>query len=212
MSVTVLSIDQRSDAWRLARVGRLTGSRAADMLAKIKTGEAAARRDLRLQLVCERLTGLPQDDGYVSKEMQRGIDREPHARAAYEALTGRLVRRVGFMSHDTLQAGCSPDGLVGDGILELKCPKPATHLKYVRGGTVPWDYLPQITHNLWISGAAWCDFASFDDRFPPALQLFSVRLTREDVDLAAYELAVRLFLSEVDREVDDVTQLLGVAA
>ena len=55
--------------------GRLTGSRAADLLATLKRGgEAAARRQLRAQLVVERLTGAPQDDVYVTAALQRGID------------------------------------------------------------------------------------------------------------------------------------------
>jgi len=198
--------DQRTPDWYAARLGRLTGSAASDMLARIKTGEAAARRDLRLRLVCERLTGQSQEDGFVSPAMQHGIDLEPVAFAAYESATGHMVNRVGFLAHDDLPAGCSPDGEIGGfvGIVELKCPKSATHLKYLRAGTVPSDYLPQITHNLWVTGAAWCDFASFDDRFPPSLQLFRVRVERNDAEIASYELMVRAFLAEVDAELADV--------
>src|SRR3990167_2803864 len=99
---TIVTAEQRSPAWRAARLGRLTGSRAADMLAQIKSGEAAGRRDYRLQLVCERLTGESQEDSYVSKEMQRGIDLEASAFAAYEAATGELARKTGFLGHPEL--------------------------------------------------------------------------------------------------------------
>lgn len=210
----VVTTDQRTPEWYAARVGKLTASRACDMLATIKNGEAAARRDLRTQLVVERLTGEPQEDGYVSKEMQRGVDMESDAFAAYEAVTGELARPVGFLAHDTLAAGCSPDGEIDGfrGTLELKCPKSATHLKYLRSRKVPSDYLAQITHALWITGAEWCDFVSFDDRFPAALRLFRVRVERSSVDLVAYELAVVLFLAEVDREYEEVAQLAEAAA
>ncbi len=198
----ILDHPQRSPEWFAARLGRLTGSRAADMLATIKSGEAAARRDLRTQLVCERLTGASQEDVFVNAAMQRGIDCEPLAFAAYEALTGHMARQVGFIQHETAMAGCSPDGLIDDdGILELKCPKSATHLKYLRARTVPSDYLPQIIHNLWVTGAAYCDFVSFDDRFPAALQVFHVRVPREQKAIDAYDLAARAFLAEVDAEV-----------
>ena len=53
----IVAASQRSEPWFQARLGRLTGSRASDMLASIHKGEAAARRDLRSQLVLERLTG-----------------------------------------------------------------------------------------------------------------------------------------------------------
>ena len=204
MSFTVHTAPQRSPEWFAARAGRLTGSRAADVLAVIKTGEAAARRDYRMQLVCERLTGQPQDDGFINAAMQRGIDMEPAARAAYEALTGNVAVETGFLAHDEHLAGCSLDGQVDGfvGILEAKCPKSATHLKYLRDGVVPKDYLPQITHNLWITGAAWCDFLSFDDRFPLELQTFLIRVTRVDVDINAYETSVFAFLAEVNMEVN----------
>lgn len=207
----VVTTDQRTPAWYAARVGRLTGSRACDVLAKIKTGEAAARRDLRLQLACERLTGQPDEDGYINAAMQRGIDKEGDAFAAYEAATGLLAQTVGFLAHDTLPAGCSPDGEVGgfEGLLELKCPKSSTHLRYLRSRAVPTDYLAQITHNLWITGASWCDFVSFDDRLPPALRLFVTRVTRASVDVTAYEQTAVAFLAEVDRDVAEILALVA---
>ena len=210
----VLTTDQRTPDWYQARVGKLTGSRAGDMLATIKSGEAAARRDLRMQIVCEWLTGTSQEDTYVNAAMQRGIDKEADAFAAYEAMTGELATPVGFLAHDSLMSGCSPDGQVGGyrGILELKCPKTATHVGYLRAGRVPAAYQPQIHHNLWITGAEWCDFFSFDDRLPEALQCFRVRVERDDVDLKAYELLVRMFLKEVDDEVEALKALAQVAA
>jgi hypothetical protein len=215
MSFTIINAEQRSPEWFACRAGRLTGSSAGDMLAQIKSGEAAARRDLRMRLVVERLTGLPQEDGFISKDMQRGIDLEPAAFAAYEALTGHLADRTGFVAHDELLAGCSLDGhvhAVDHGILELKCPKSTTHIKYIQGRRLPPEHKAQITHNLWITGAQWCDFVSFDDRFPPALQVFYIRVERKDVDVTAYELAARLFLDEVDQELETVRGLASVAA
>ncbi len=205
----VHTMPQRSAEWFAARLGKLTASRAGDMLATIKSGEAAARRDLRTQLVCERLTGTCQDDVFINDAMQRGMDKEADAFAAYEALTGELAHTVGFIAHDTALAGCSPDGVIGDfaGLLECKCPKSATHLKYLRAGKVPPDYLPQLTHSLWVTGAPWIDFVSFDDRFPDSLRIFQVRVQRAECDLLGYELAATLFLSEVEREVDELTQL-----
>jgi len=207
-----LTLDQRTDAWRLARCGRLTSSRAADMCATRKDGsEAAGRKHLRTQLVLERLTGVPQErDDFQSPAMLSGIAREADALAAYEAETGALVRPGGFVAHDTLLAGCSPDGDVGDftGLVEVKCRQSANHLEYLKTGSISRDHLLQITHQLWITGAAWVDYVSFDDRFPPALQLRIVRIARTDVDLRLYELNVRAFLAEVDAELAAVTQLV----
>lgn len=214
MNFTVIDAPQRSEQWFQARAGLLTGSRAADMLATIKSGEAAARRDYRMQLVCERLTGQPQEDGFVNAAMQRGIDLEPMAFAAYESMTGAVAVRTGFLRHKSIAAGCSLDGHVDNfkGIVELKVPKSATHLKYLREGAMPKDYLPQVTHNLWITGAEWCDFLSFDDRFPADMQVFYTRVYAKDADLPAYEAAAVKFLAEVENEVNALKGWKVVAA
>lgn len=212
--MTVHDVAQRSPEWFALRCGRVTGTAAADMVATIKSGEAAARRDLRTRLVCERITGMAHDDGgYQSPEMKWGTEHEREARYHYEAVTGELVRPVGFVTHDDLAAGCSPDGIIGsfDGLLEVKCPKSATHLRNLRTRAVPADYRSQVQHNLWITGAAWCDFVSFDPRFPPGLRLTITRVTMSEQERRAYELLVRMFLTEVDREYAEVAQLVELA-
>lgn len=202
-SFQVIDVEQRSQLWFAARAGRLTGSRAKDVLATIKTGEAAARRDYRMELVCERLTGTVQEDGFVSPAMQRGVECEPLAFAAYEALTGQMAERSGFLAHDTHLVGVSLDGHIGDftGLLEVKCPKSATHLRYLRDGGIPSEHKAQLTHALWVTGAAWLDFLSFDNRLPEGLQTFLVRVTPKDVDIPEYEKKALAFLEEVATEV-----------
>ena len=204
MTFDIIDAEQRSPEWFAARAGRLTGSRASEMLSTIKSGEAAARRDYRMQLVCERLTGQPQEDGYVNAAMQRGIDLEPAALAAYEAVTGNVAIRTGFLSHVTHLAGCSLDGHVDNfaGIVELKCPKSSTHLRYLNEGVLPREYLAQVTHNAWIAGAEWVDFLSYDDRFPADLQVFYVRVLSKDLDIEKYEKSALAFLAEVDESVN----------
>lgn len=208
---TVIDADQRSAAWRAARCGRLTASRAKDILAKIKsnTGESAARRDYRLQLATERVTKEPQDNDFVNADMQRGIELESAAFAAYEAVTGQLLDRCGFVAHNELLIGCSPDGVVEDftGVVELKVPRSATHLRYLRSGGVPAEHAAQITHTLWVTGAEYCDFLSYDPRFPTPLQTYYVRVLRNEAALAAYATQAMTFLDEVAQEVEAVRQM-----
>jgi predicted phage-related endonuclease len=207
----VVDVVQRTPEWFAARCGRLTGTGAADMLATIRSGEAAARRDLRLRLVVERLTQRPQDEhGYVSADMQWGLDHERDARHEYEALTGEVVHEIGFLAHPDLPVGCSLDGAVagGAGIVEIKCPRSAQHLRTLRASGVLPEYLPQVHHNLWVSGAQWCDFVSFDPRFPDALRVVVARVAMTPAERYSYELIVRRFLSEVDSELAEVQTLL----
>lgn len=206
----IIDAEQRSPEWFAARAGQLTGSVAADIAATLKSGgEPAARRDLRTKLALERLIGRSLEDGYVNADMQRGIDLEPEAFSAYEAATGHLVQRTGFLQHQELPIGCSLDGHIGDfeGLLELKAPRPATHLKYLRAGVLPPEHRYQVTHNLLVTGAQWADFCSFAPDFPEALRLFVVRVPRNQADLDAYELLLRQFLREVDEEFAMIQQL-----
>jgi hypothetical protein len=201
--VTVLNAPQRSPEWTQARLGRLTSTGADAMLARLKNGdEAAGRRNLRVRLMLERLTGQSQERDFVSSAMQAGADAEGDAFAAYEALTGTVLHRTGFLSCDDLMAGCSLDGHFGDfeGIVEIKSPLPATHLEYLKTGRVPTDYLRQVTHALWVTGAAWCDWFSYQPAFPEWAQIKLVRVERSAVDLVAYDVAARDFLAEVDGE------------
>jgi hypothetical protein len=214
MNGRIVAVEQRSPEWFAARLGRLTGSCAGDMLATLRNGnEPAARRDLRVRLAIERITGRSAEDRrYVSRDMQRGIDREADARAAYEAATGLLVEPIGFVAHADLLAGCSPDGVAdNEGLIEIKCPKSATHAATLRARAVPPEYVGQVVHNLWITGAPWLDFVSFDDRWPAPLQLVIVRYPARLAELASYELNARRFLDEVEREAAAIVALGGVA-
>lgn len=212
---TVIDAPQRSAGWFTARCGRLTGSVAADITTTLKSGgEPAARRDLRTKLALETLTGRSLEDDYQNADMRRGIELEPEALALYEAQSGNLVQQTGFLSHSELMVGCSLDGHVGDfdGIIELKAPRPANHLKYLRANVLPAEHRYQIVHNLFVSGAQWADFCSFAPDFPGPLRLFRVRVQRDEAEIKAYALLARLFMQEVDKELAEIQQLAQVAA
>lgn len=209
MNFTIIECEQRSDQWRLARVGRLTGSRAPHMMARIKSGEAAARRNLRVGMGLERITGKPYERSFSSRYTDQGIETEPLSIAAYEARTGNIVERTGFLSCDSIMAGCSLDGHINgfEGIVEAKSPESATHYAYLKTREIPEEYRFQCIHNMWVSNAQWCDFVSFDPSFPVDLQYLCVRLERNTSDMASYELAATIFLAEVAVEVTDILKL-----
>jgi hypothetical protein len=212
MNFTIIDAEQRSPEWFTARAGRATGSKAHCILAIGRSGaEAVTKRDYRLQLACEVLTGRPAEGGYVNYDMQRGIDLEPAALGAYEAATGEMVRQTGFLASDDLQVGCSLDGDIAEfkGILELKAPKTNTHIGYWRDrNTFLTDYMPQVLHNLWVSGASWCDLVSYDDRLPAQLQLLRVRVERDQAEIDKYAKHVERFLAEVNLEVRAIQELM----
>jgi putative phage-type endonuclease len=204
--VRILDFPQGSQEWLAARAGKVTASRICDVIAKIKSGEAAARRDYRTQLVAEILTGKPQEDGFVNAEMQWGTEQEPYARGAYEMAADCLVDKVGLVLHPTIdRAAASPDGLVDrDGLLEIKCPKTATHLQYLMDGAVPAKYQPQMQWQMACTERAWVDFVSFDPRLPKSIAFFKARLHRDEARIAELEKEVEDFLVGVDRMLETI--------
>lgn len=216
MSFTIVQCEQRSDEWKAARAGRLTGSAAANMMreARKKGDESAARRDLRFRLALERITNRPQENEFTAASVRNGVAKEPFALARYEAISGEVLERVGFLSLGAVMAGCSLDGFVNDrnGIVEAKCPKSATHWEYLETREIPTDYRWQCIHNLWVSGAQWCDFISYDDCFPDRLQYLCVRLERDEAEIQAYAAAAGRFLAEVSVAVAGINNKLKAAA
>lgn len=191
-------IEQGSKEWLELRLGKVTASRIADVLAKGKSGEALSREDYRYELVVQRLTGDPGEP-FTNAAMEWGIATEPQARIAYEAQADVFVEQVPFVLHPTIEwFGCSPDGLIGDkGLLEIKCPNSKTHIKYLNAGKPPAKYVPQMQCQMAVTGRQWCDFVSFDPRLPGDLQLFVVRLDRDEDYIKSMEVEVVKFLDEV---------------
>ena len=202
-------IVQGTPAWFAARLGKVTASRVADIVAKTKSGPAASRANYAAQLVAERLTGEKQDQTYTSAAMQRGTDLEPEARSAYEFYANKKVIQVGFVPHMTIHmTGASPDGLVdGDGMVEIKCPNTATHIETLTGSSVSGKYITQIQWQLACTGRAWCDFVSYDDRMPENMRLFIKRVHRDNVKISELEKEVIMFLAEVDMTVETLKRM-----
>jgi putative phage-type endonuclease len=201
-------IEQKSPEWFAQRLGKVTASRVADVIAKTKTGYSTSRDNYMAQLVCERMTGVVAES-YSNAAMQHGTDTEPLARAAYEAHADVLVDEVAMIAHPTIEAaGASPDGLVGDvGQLEIKCPNTATHIETLLTQTVPGKYNTQMQWQLSCTGRQWCDFVSFDPRLPTELQLFVKRVLRDDAYIQMLEEEVKKFLTELDGKIMKLNEL-----
>jgi putative phage-type endonuclease len=209
--IMIEMIEQRSDAWFEARIGKVTASRVADVIAKTKTGYSATRDNYMAQLVCERLTGQ-KGESFTNAAMQHGTETEPLARISYEVAQNVLVDEVGFVPHPTIEmAGASPDGLVNDdGLLEIKCPNTATHIETLLSQTVPGKYNTQMQFQMACTGRQWCDFVSFDNRLPQELQLFVKRVPRDNVFIRLIEGEIVQFLAELDDKINKLMKVKNV--
>lgn len=199
-------IVQGSPEWFAERLGKVTASRVADVIAKTKSGPAASRANYMGQLIAERLTGEVQES-YSNAAMQWGTDQEPNARAAYEFRTDATVELIGFAPHPTiLMSGASPDGLVGpDGLVEFKCPNTATHIETLLGHSTPGKYITQCQWQMACKPERkWCDYVSFDPRMPESMSLFIARVDRDNRLIADLEAQVRDFLAELEQKVSEL--------
>lgn len=198
--MNTIDAEQGSPEWLAARVGRVTASRMAHVIAQGRSGAPSATRAAYMgELAAEILTGVPVES-FTNADMQRGTELEPLARAAYETQTRQMVDSVGLVLHSRNERwAASPDGIVGDdGLLELKCPKTHTHIAYLLAGKPPAEYLPQMAWQAACCGRRWVDFASFDPRMPETLRLFVVRYTPPADYIAELETAAASFLFELD--------------
>ncbi len=202
--------EQRSDEWFAERCGKVTASRIADVVARTRSGYGASRANYMAELLVERLTGKPVES-YSTPAMQRGVEMEQEAVAAYEFYTGNATEAVGFVPHPKIaMTGASPDRLVGlDGLVEIKCPNTATHIALLLGGEIDNRYRLQMQWQLSCTERMWCDFAPYDPRLPERMALHVRRQPRDDDVIKMLELEVSLFLSELDEKEADLRQRFG---
>lgn len=195
-------MDQHTPEWYAARLGKVTASRVADLMAKTKTGYSASRANYMAEIICERLTGQSAEK-FSNAAMEWGTQTEPQARAAYEFITDATVVEVGLIDHPTVAMfGASPDGLVGDdGLIEIKCPNTATHIETLLSKAIPGKYMTQMQVQMACTGRAWCDFVSFDPRLPGDLQIWVKRVPADPAMQAEILSEVAKFLGEVDATV-----------
>lgn len=223
-----LGAEYGTPAWNKDRRGRVTASRFGDVLTQPRSKAAQDAGQLSdtahgylLEVVASTITGHDRVGG-KSAAMARGVDKEADAIDAYgmerfvEVGEGRIL-----LVKDSLVA-VTPDGFIeddpeGPGLLECKCPESKTHLETFFSGAgtpenprlVPEEYVAQVQGQLWVSGRAWCDFVSFDDRFPGPMQLIRIRAYRNEVYIAELAAKVRRFEALVQERVDQVREYLA---
>ena len=197
-------MDQRTDEWFDARLGKLTASRIADAIARTKTGWGASRESLIAELVHERIT-RQRAIWFCSAAMQRGIDMEPEARSTYEALTLSTVQEVGFIEHPFIKmSGASPDGLVGsDGLVEIKCLEYKAHQGLLTGASIAKRYMDQMQWQMSCTQRAWCDFFAYHPGYPEYMK----RIDRDDKRIKELEQLAADFLDEVDAKVQRICKV-----
>ncbi len=194
----VYDCQQGSPEWYAARLGKVTASCFSDATSSGRgSNPSVTRKNYMLRLVAERMTGLPAES-YSNKAMEWGSEAEQDAREYYEALNGCEVRQIGFIERDE-NVGGSPDGLVGDdGLLEIKCPFPTTHIKYILADKMPAEYVKQVQGNLWVAERKWCDFISYDPRVRQR-PYFCKRVYRDEDYIKKLHVGTIMFIDDMKK-------------
>lgn len=187
--------EQGSEAWLRARSELPTASEFHNLLTpkgKLRDGEMP-KTYLATKLAQRWLGGaLP---GFGSWATEQGAIREDEAIPWFTFEYGVQIDRVAFCTSDDGRIGCSPDGLIGeDSGIEVKCPAPQTHVKYLMGGVVPDDYVAQVQGELFVTGRPKWIFLSYCPKFP-ALVL-QVKANEEYQEAIAEAMA--MFLTKFD--------------
>lgn len=208
----IVECEQGSEEWKAARVGRVTASRVADIVAKGKSGPSASRANYLAEIVCELLTGESAENTIDTPAMKWGRDQEEHARRLYGFMQGTPVTKVGLVLHPTIDgAAASPDGLVGDdGLVQFKCPQLAAHISLLRMGSIDGRYVKQMQWEMACAGRAWCDFVSFNPKMPPEMQLFRYRVRRDGGVIVELETAVHAFICEARATADHLRKVYAI--
>lgn len=206
-------LTQGTPEWLIARRGKLTSSRYADVQATTKAGKpSASRYNYLMELASEHITKRVVEH-HVTPAMEWGIEQQPFAQAAYEISQDCSVESVGLVVHPEIELfACSPDGLSGDhGLVEFKCPTDRVHLEYLRDGVIPEDYIPQLEAQLaCMPERHWNDFVSFNPNMPYGMQLFIRRLHRNKERIALVEKNVHAFLGDLAAMLDSLTKVTMV--
>ena len=199
----IIDHEQGTQEWLQARLGCPSGSGFSNLITSGGKPSTSAERYINA-LIAEAVINesTPIEN---TPWMQRGTDLEPLARMNYELENDVEVEQVGFCMHDTLRCGVSPDGLVGvSGGIEIKCPKPSTHIAYLRAGKLPSVYKAQVMGCLWITEREWWDFMSFHPQLPNLV----VRVNRDEEYIKQLERLVTHACEIIEKEVATIKEKL----
>ena len=194
----ILEAEQGSEEWLAARVGRPSASQFHKLVTT--KGKPSTSADKYIDtLIAERLMGY-SEPLFVTDAMQRGTDLEPEARETYEFMYNAQVEEVGFILDDSGEFGCSPDGLVGDGGLEIKCPAAHNHIEWARKKVCPSKHYAQVQGCMWITDRKWWDFMSYH----PDMKPFVVRVERDEEFITQLAVQVQAAVDEIISEVENL--------
>lgn len=179
MNFDFINVEQNTDEWYALRAGKLTSSNLSKVMANLGKAFGEPAKKYAVNIAIEQITGNPITSNYSNDHMERGHEQEPIARGLYEQEMFCEVDSGGFFDGGFI--GCSPDGILENGVIEIKSVIPSVHFANIKRGTVDPAYKWQCIGNLQYTDREWLDFISFCADFPEDKQLFTHRLYAENL-------------------------------
>ncbi len=186
------NVEQNSPEWLAARAGIPTAS-CFDAIITPKGTRADGYEVYANTLIAEIMTGGSVEDWKGNRWTERGNEFEDEAVLFYEMQKGCSTDKVGFVTN--YNVGCSPDRYVDDdGLLEVKCPKASTQVKYLLSDKLPSIYIPQIQGQLYVTGRKWCDWLAYSPEVPSII----IRVYRDESYITKLSGALQKFLEKIE--------------
>lgn len=197
----ILDVEQGSEEWMAARVG-IPSASVFEKLITTKGEPSKSKQKLLYQLAGEKIIGA-KEEGYTNGAMQRGIDMEPEARSLFELMTGLKVEEVGMCYLDERKdRSCSPDGLMEDEGLEIKCPSMAVHVEYLLSGKLPTAYFQQVQGSMYITGLERWHFFSYY----PGMKPLHIVVERDEMWIAKLSKILDDFVVELEETTKELME------
>lgn len=186
--IRIIECEQNSEEWLKAKAGVPSASEFDKIFTS--TGKPSTQAEAYMhRLIGEQMTGKSHE-GFKSADMMRGNELEAEAALAYELQYGVSLVKTGFFVDDAGRWGCSPDRLCGDdGLVEIKCCIPSTHVGYLLSGKIDRGYWPQIQGQLFVTGRRWCDWWVYH----PELPEIRIRVERDESYILGLQMALMTF-------------------
>ena len=150
-------IKQRSEEWHELKHGKVGGTLSKGLFVKSDT--------LMIDILSQITEDYEPQDGYISSDMQRGIDLEPFALEALEKEIFVEFQQVGFLQNSAIPIlGISPDGITEDETIqvEIKCPGAKKHTETILADEIPQDNIHQVLHAFTVNPKlVWMYFVSY---------------------------------------------------
>jgi hypothetical protein len=214
---------QRTPEWYTARLGKFTASCFHELISRPQDRKSEWSKSAMKSI--ERAALQIFDGRYIyspdNEATRWGMDNEPFAIQAFSEATGFATIDKGFLLHPEMpDVGATPDAMVlcpetGQYFpLQVKCHfnrySHADYLVRMRSGAdlqkMKSQYYCQVQGEIWVTGAAYGWFGSYDPRMDEGSKIHYIKVERNEDFIAMLEDKVLKAIQLRDEMIEDFRQ------